>query len=77
MYAQRKGWPLDDVKVRVRYEPGPSGRHGSDGQRLVQAVELVGDLTAEQRAKLESLIERCPTHKTLSFGIAILDSRQG
>ncbi|MGH7405689.1 MAG: OsmC family protein [Candidatus Methylomirabilales bacterium] len=62
------------MRVQVRYEPGPSGRHGSEGQRLVQTVELVGDLTAEHRARLEGLIERCPTHKTLSSGIPILDT---
>ena len=72
MYAQRKGWPLKDVKVKVRYEPGHSGREGSEGQRLVQTVELVGDLTSEQRSRLESLVERCPTHKTLSSGIPIV-----
>ncbi len=72
MYAQRKGWPLKDVKVTVRYEPGPSGLDGSEGQRFVQTVELVGDLTTEQRARLESIIARCPTHRTLSSGIPIV-----
>jgi putative redox protein len=72
MYAQRKGWPLKDVKVTVRYEPGPSGLDGSEGQRFVQAVELIGDLTAEQRSRLESIIERCPVHRTLSSGIPIV-----
>ena len=72
MYAQRKGWPLKDVKVTVRYEPGPSGLEGSEGQRLVQTVELIGDLTSERRSRLENLVERCPTHKTLSSGIPIV-----
>ena len=72
MYAQRKGWPLKDVKVKVRYEPGPSGLSGSEGHRIVQSVTLIGDLTGEQRSRLESLVERCPTHKTLSSGIPIV-----
>ena len=72
MYAQRKGWPLKDVIVKVRYEPGPSGVEGREGHRLVQSVELIGDLTSEQRSRLESIIERCPTHKTLSSGIPIV-----
>ena len=72
MYAQRKGWPLQDLKVQVRYEPGPSGLPGSEGHRIVQSVTLIGDLTAEQRARLESVIERCPVHKTLSAGVPIV-----
>ena len=72
MYAQRKGWPLKDVIVKVRYEPGPSGLSGSEGHRIVQSVALMGDLTSEQRSRLESLIERCPTHKTLSSGLPIV-----
>lgn len=71
MYARRKGWPLSDVEVRVRYEPGPSGLAGGEGQRIVQTVTLIGDLTAEQRNSLEHLTERCPVHKTLSSGVSI------
>jgi putative redox protein len=72
MYAQRKGWPLEAVRVSVRYEPGPSGKTGSDGQRFVQTLELLGGLNADQRARLESLVERCPVHKTLSAGVPIV-----
>jgi uncharacterized OsmC-like protein len=72
MYAQRKGWSLKDVNVKVRYEPGPSGLSGSEGHRIVQSVTLIGELTSEQRSRLESIIERCPTHKTLSAGVPIV-----
>jgi len=72
MYAQRKGWPLKDVNVRARYEPGPSGVSGGEGHRIIQTVTLIGDLTPEQRTRLESVIERCPVHKTLSSGIPIV-----
>jgi uncharacterized OsmC-like protein len=44
---------------------------------LVQAVELVGDLTSEQRGRLGSLIERCPVHRTLSSGVPIADELTG
>ena len=72
MYAQRKGWPLKDVNVKVRYEPVPSGLPGSEGHRIVQSVTLIGDLTGEQRSRLEGIIERCPTHRTLSAGVPIV-----
>ena len=72
MYAQRKGWPLQEVRVKVRYEPGPSGLSGSEGHRIVQSVSLIGDLTSDQRTRLESVVERCPVHKTLSAGVPIV-----
>jgi len=63
---------MKDVNVKVRYEPGPSGLPGGEGHRIVQSVTLIGDLTGEQRSRLESIIERCPTHRTLSAGVPIV-----
>ncbi len=60
--------------MRVRYEPGPSGFHGGEGHQIVQAVTLIGDLTVDQRTRLEGVIDKCPVHKTLSAGISIVDA---
>lgn len=71
MYADRKGWPLEDVAVRLRH-----GKvHAQDcatcetetGRVDVIERELVitGDLTDEQRAKLLAIADRCPVHRSL------------
>ena len=72
MYAQRKGWSLDSVEVTLRH-----GRvHAKDcedcetekGQvdEILTEIQLVGDLDADQKARLLEIAERCPVHRTLS-----------
>ena len=58
MYAQRKGWPLEDVSVDVKlYRPA------RETPRIVQEVTLVGPLDDEQRKRLCEIAGRCPVHK--------------
>ncbi|GAB5496551.1 MAG: OsmC family protein [Phycisphaerales bacterium] len=65
MYAQRKGWPLESVTVRVRHEH--RAKEGSDDKahHFDVQVELTGDLTDEQRTRLHEIAGRCPVHKIL------------
>lgn len=66
LYARRKGWPLDEVKVRVR--------HGQEGAAyaLHRSIHYIGALSEEQKARLTDIANHCPVHKTLSGTIAIL-----
>lgn len=65
LYAERKGWPLRDVRVTV------TGQH-ADGQFLIgKQVTLTGELDAEQRGRLLEIADKCPVHKTLSSPIVI------
>ena len=65
LYAQRKGWPLEDAHVRV------SGETGAAGFAITQQVRLDGPLDAAQRARLMEIAGRCPVHRTLTGEIAI------
>jgi putative redox protein len=77
LYARRKGWPLREVTVRLRH----SRIHAvdcaecetKDGRidRIDSALELAGDLTAEQRTRLVEIARRCPVHRTLTSEIDI------
>jgi putative redox protein len=77
LYARRKQWPLDAVTVRLRH----SKIHAIDCAEcdtksgmvdgIERDVELHGDLTAEQRAQLLEMANRCPVHKTLTSEIDI------
>lgn len=78
MYADRKGWPLEEVAVRVEH-----GRvHAEHGgacedprsclDTLRREVRVVGrDLDAAQRARLLEIADRCPVHRTLERGVEI------
>lgn len=65
MYAERKGWPLERVEVRVE------GRKTDDAFVFHRVITFVGPLDAEQRARLLEIANKCPVHKTLSGHIRI------
>ncbi|MFG3050067.1 OsmC family protein [Kitasatospora sp. NPDC048239] len=65
MYAARKEWPLEAVRVRLGYET-----NGSTG-RISRRVALAGALDADQRARLLDICERTPVTLALRAGVAI------
>ena len=67
MYAERKKWPLQDACITLKHT-----RDANKQSVFTRDIQLVGDLTAEQREKLLDIADRCPVHKTLSNGVAIL-----
>lgn len=77
MYANRKGWSLDEVRVTLRH----SRIHAEDCEHcetekglidhIDREIELVGALDDEQRQRLLQIAERCPVHQTLISEIDI------
>jgi len=65
LYADRKGWPLRSVEVRL------TGQRGEAGYRIERSLRLEGDLTDEQKARLVEIAEKCPVARTLNGTIAI------
>jgi putative redox protein len=71
MYADRKGWPLEAVEVRLRHHKV----HAKDCEScetesgmidvIDREVNPLGDLTEEQRQRLLEIADKCPVHKTL------------
>ena len=71
LYARRKGWPLQDVTVRLRH----SRVHAVDCaecdtneghiDRIEWQFQLTGELSDEQRTRLLEIAHRCPVHRTL------------
>ena len=77
MYAQRREWPLEEVSVRMKH----SKIHAEDCEscetkegmldRVESEIELAGELTAEQRAKLLEIAKKCPVRRTLTSEIDV------
>ena len=70
MYANRKGWPLTDVAVRVTHEKDYADdcEHCEEGRKVDifdRQLTLDGDLDDTQRARLLEIADRCPVHRTL------------
>lgn len=68
LYADRKGWPLKSADVRVVHRRG--GLEAKD--RFAREIVLEGDLTADQRARLLDIANRCPVHQTLDRGSEVI-----
>ncbi|MEM9119937.1 MAG: OsmC family protein [Cyanobacteria bacterium P01_F01_bin.56] len=65
MYAERKGWHLEQVAVDVTYK-------SHDGVAVITAhLSLTGDLTPEQQERLREISDRCPVHKLLANPVQI------
>ena len=80
LYARRKGWPLERVRVRLRQRrvhAKDCAECASDSSDFIhhieRAVELEGDLSDEQSARLQEIAHRCPVHRTLTNEIAVTE----
>jgi putative redox protein len=79
MYADRKGWPLERVHVRLRTarsherDSEVSDRSAVGPHRLERRVELEGPLTDEQRRRLLQIADRCPVKQTLERGVRVVE----
>jgi len=77
IYARRRQWPLEEVSVRMKH----SKIHAEDCEscetkegmldRVESEIELAGELTAEQRAKLLEIAQKCPVRRTLTSEIDV------
>jgi putative redox protein len=65
MYAERKGWPLTGIDVRLEQDAKADGHH------IRRAVTLEGPLDETQRTRLLEIANKCPVHKTLTHPIHI------
>ena len=62
-YAQRKGFPLQDVEVTIKRDAAAE-REGV--YRLRALVSLGGELSEDQREALLAVASRCPVHKLMT-----------
>ncbi len=80
MYAERKGWTLHEVEVRLSH-----GRiHAKDCEdcetkdvmldEIRSEIHLEGDLDEAQRKRLLQIATRCPVHRTLTSEVKIRTS---
>ena len=78
MYADRKGWPLEAVEVRLRHQKIHARDCAScetrEGKldRIDRTVAMRGELDEDQRARLLEIADRCPVHRTLRGEVEIV-----
>ncbi|MDD3772299.1 MAG: OsmC family protein [Weeksellaceae bacterium] len=67
MYAARKNWNLEEAIVHVDFERNLK----ENNTTFIKEIELIGDLSDEQKQRLFEIAERCPIHRTLANSIEI------
>lgn len=80
MYARRKKWDLQEVRVHLNHRKD----YANDMAEVEQAsskidhfdriIELDGELDDTQRAKLLEIADKCPVHRTLHNDVVISTS---
>ena len=78
MYADRKGWDLEEVHVHLdqsrEYAKDCEDCESENGyvHIIEKKLKFVGELTADQRLRLLEISDRCPVNKTLNNEIKIV-----
>lgn len=78
MYARRKKWNLERVRVRLSQKRVHAKdcetcltKDDSYVHQINVSVELEGDLSEEQRERLLEIAQKCPIKKTLTSEIVV------
>jgi uncharacterized OsmC-like protein/alpha/beta superfamily hydrolase len=77
MYADRKEWPLEEIIVHLNHNKIHARDCATCEQkegkldRIQREVELIGNLTPEQRQRLLEIADKCPVHRTLHSKIVV------
>ncbi len=79
MYADRKGWDLQEVFVYISHEKRKNTDLNIPMEKptkidfITKKLQLIGHLSEAQRARLKEISARCPVHRTLESQV-ILES---
>ncbi|HGG57191.1 MAG TPA: osmotically inducible protein C, partial [Nannocystis exedens] len=91
MYADRKGWPVEEIMTRVDFgyvdaeqaekeEKKENEKKEKKEKRKIgrfsRRVELVGDLDEAQRRRLLEIADRCPIHRILTAANQVLTAEE-
>ncbi|MFG0245067.1 MAG: OsmC family protein [Phycisphaerales bacterium JB052] len=68
MYAQRKGWDLQEVRLDLEHSR-PNGR--GNPEQIDISLSFVGDLDDDQRQRLKEIANACPVQKTITGELTV------
>lgn len=79
LYAERKQWPLQGVRVRlahsrVREQDAESENTKGMVERIDREISFAGDLSHLQQQRLLEIANKCPVHRTLTSSLQIRTS---
>lgn len=69
MYADRKAMPLDGIKIHLAI---CAEDEMDKSTTITRKIELLGELSEDERKRLMVIADKCPIHKLLTNPIKIL-----
>ncbi|MEM9379926.1 MAG: bifunctional alpha/beta hydrolase/OsmC family protein [Planctomycetota bacterium] len=66
MYADRKKWPLENVRIDMSLDKEATDDPKHPLHRFTGDITIEGDLDAEQRERLIEIAGRCPVHRAIA-----------
>lgn len=82
LYADRKKWTFKKITVHLSH----SKSHKADAEKapegnvkmefIQRLIKIEGDLTAEQRAKMLEIANKCPVHRTLTEAEVVVETKE-
>jgi putative redox protein len=83
MYAGRKGWPLEGVKIELDFERFRADEYDDyDGDQAFihefrEGITLLGPLDDEQKARLMNIATKCPVRRAVELPAIFKDTAEG
>lgn len=77
MYADRKGWPLEEARVHIDFDADyKQDALECENQKpklgkFTRRIEFIGNLNEKQEERLLQIANRCPVHRNLEAGMSI------
>ena len=68
MYAKRKGWDLQEVRLDLEHSR-PNGR--GNPEQIDVSISVKGDLDEDQRKRLKEIANACPVQKTITGELSV------
>lgn len=69
MYADRKGWDLEQLEIELSLQIEKEGIKQTTN--ILRELKFIGNLDESQKAALLNIAEKCPVHKMLTNPIVI------
>ena len=69
MYADRKGWNLEQVDITLEMSVEKSG--STQTTHIKRTLSFTGNLSDEERTRLLEIADKCPVHKLLTNEVVI------
>lgn len=83
MYADRKGWDLEGIEVRLQHDKihardcDDCETRNNRVDQIEREIELRGALDTSQRQRLLEIADRCPVHRTLHGEVRVRTRLRG